>query len=186
MNAVRTLLTSFVILILLGIAAWQLGQAGLLAAKAWSAPILIESAWNKSQKTGQEQLPWPWADGGPIAKISAPRLQIQRYVLKGDNMRNLAFGPVLQKDEAGSVMFGHRDTHFRFLQDLRHGDAVVVDYHNEGPQTWSVTRQAVVAADNLYKMSSQDNTVLMFITCYPFSGLDPSTDQRYVVWLEQM
>ncbi|MBL4907516.1 MAG: sortase [Sneathiella sp.] len=185
MIVMKSLLTAVLLLILLMLAAWQLGQAGLLAAKAWAAPILIERAWIKGEETGADFLPWPWADSAPTVKIVAPRLDVTRYVLSGDNMRNLAFGPVLQHKENGSIIFGHRDTHFRFLEKLKIKDIIYVHGRDQGRKKWTVVHQGVLSADELYISNANASETLMLITCYPFDGINPNTDLRYVVWLSK-
>ncbi len=185
MDRMKSLITALFILILLMLAAWQLGQAGLLAAKAWAAPILIEQAWEKGEETGLPEKPWSWSDSTPTAKMVVPGLNITRFVLSGDNMRNLAFGPVLQRTGSSKVLFGHRDTHFRFLEYLKVGDSLSLEETMEDPVRWIVTQTDTLKAGNLYvpKESTMEN--LLLVTCYPFGDLNPETDQRYVVWLKR-
>lgn len=181
----KNLLSGIIILLLLGLAAWQLGRAGLLAAKAWAAPILIEHAWEESLQAGVVKRPWPWADSGPVARLEVPRLQLKRFILGGDNMRNLAFGPVSQTFKNGMVLFGHRDTHFRFLQHLRLHDEVFIQNRIEGSQKWIVAGLEVANSNQIYVPQEEGRGQLVLITCYPFSSLDPDTAQRFIVRLQQ-
>lgn len=174
------------ILILLMIAFWYFAQAGLLAAKAWAAPLLIEHAWEKNLMTGMDSPPWPWADSGPTAKISVPKLNLARYILQGDNVRNLAFGPVLQQTGSTTILFGHRDTHFRFLKQMEAGDIVYFQGSKLQREKWQVERTKVMFAENIYVSASDRGRSLMMITCYPFGTIDPGTDERFVVWLKQV
>lgn len=185
MGRVKSLITALFILILLVLAAWQLGQAGLLAAKAWAAPILIENAWEKAKETGLPEKPWSWSDSVPTAKMVVPKLNITRFVLRGDNMRNLAFGPVLQRKGTSRVLFGHRDTHFRFLEYLNQGDFMFFEDAGEEPEKWVVVQQDISKADDLYVPQKSPTDYLVLITCYPFGELNPDTSQRYVVWLQR-
>lgn len=41
-------LTVLLVLLLLGLAAWQLGRAGLMAGKTWTAPVLVSLVWGGS------------------------------------------------------------------------------------------------------------------------------------------
>ncbi|MEH6403801.1 MAG: sortase [Sneathiella sp.] len=178
------------IFILLVIALWQLSQAGLLAAKAWAAPVLIKYAWEQKLETGIDSLPWPWADSGPTAKISIPKLDVDRYILQGDNMRNLAFGPVLQQRGATTILYGHRDTHFSFLRKMKVDDVVIFEggalgVGDMGSEEWLVERTRVVPVDEIYIPAGENEKSLMMITCYPFGAVSSVSDQRFVVWLKQ-
>ena len=51
--------------------------------KWWLAPILIERAWTESRTHATEVKPWPWADTWPVARLSAPTLKLERFVLAG-------------------------------------------------------------------------------------------------------
>ena len=119
-----------VLLLVLG-GGQQLAAAGLIKAKAWLAPILIERAWETSlNRSGSPVKPWPWADTWPVARLRAPAQGVERLVLAGDSGNALAFGPghtnaSAQLGTAGlAVIGGHRDTHFAFLRHLPAGRAV--------------------------------------------------------------
>lgn len=71
------------LLLVLG-AGQQLGAAGLIKAKAWLAPVLIERAWAQSLGLGGMPVkPWPWADTWPVARLRVPARGVQRLVLAG-------------------------------------------------------------------------------------------------------
>ena len=175
------LVISMLILAAFGI--WQLGQAGLIAAKAWAAPVLMEHAFNQSEAADQPVRPWPWADSYPIARVAVPRLEAAEYVLSESNMRNLAFGPTALEIGANTVLFAHRDTHFNFLQNLQVGDAVAVKYRGQDLQNWRVARISVIDQDNLYVQRGSDQKLLLLVTCYPFNSMAQNPSQRFVAWL---
>jgi sortase A len=170
--------------LLFALAGWQLGQAGLLASKAWAAPILIELAWDNGGQEGTPVAPWPWADSYPIARLEVPKKGITRFILAGDNMRNLAFGPVYSKMASTTVLYGHRDTHFEFLKDLGIGDLIRFQHAGHQPQTWRVANRLITPADSLYIPSSDTEPFIFLITCYPFSKLNSQSDKRFVIRLE--
>ncbi|GLQ05970.1 sortase domain-containing protein [Sneathiella chinensis] len=180
---VKRVLFCFSIVVMLALAAWQLGQAGLLAAKAWAAPILIEQAWTQGQLSGQAVKPWRWGDSAPIARLEEPGQGVTRFVMDGGNMRNLAFGPVLSEDKGRTILYGHRDTHFRFLKSVEAGDVFSFQKLGEEAESWTVSKRFIADADNLYLPVGQTDGSLFLITCYPFDSLDPDTDQRLVVEL---
>jgi len=177
--------TFLAVILLLGLAAWQLGRAGMMAGKAWTAPILIGLAWDESEEEGTPVFPWPWADSYPTARLDVPDLGITRFVLAGDNMRNLAFGPVLAEYTSAQVLFGHRDTHFRFIENLVQGQELIFQRSGEEAARWRVAHNQVISVDNL-AIPAEDQDLLLLVTCYPFDAIDPVTDLRYVVWLDQI
>lgn len=173
-------------LLLAAFGIWQLGQAGLLAAKAWAGPVLIEHAFNQSEDLNAPVRPWPWADSYPVARIDVPRLGQQEYVLSQSNMRNLAFGPTLQAVGRSTVLFAHRDTHFNFLKNLELGDRIAVKYSGAAPQNWRVVRFTVIDQDNLYLPAAASSEQLLFVTCYPFDSMAQNPTQRFVAWLSPL
>jgi len=71
---------------------WQLGQGAYIQAKAWLAQVLIKQAWARTLEGEIQARPWPWADTWPVARITVPGRDIERYVLAGANGRAIAFG----------------------------------------------------------------------------------------------
>jgi hypothetical protein len=96
----------------------QLAAAGVIKAKAWLAPVLIERAWEESLAKSGPVPPWPWADTWPVARLQVPAAGVNLLVLAGDSGNALAFGPgharaSAQPGQSGTVVIGgHRDTHF--------------------------------------------------------------------------
>ncbi|USG60439.1 sortase [Sneathiella marina] len=169
--------------VLLSVAGWQLGQAGLIAGKAWAAPVLIKWSWDHRDADEMPEKPWPWADSYPIARLEVAGEDITRFVLAGDNMRNLAFGPVLSEVAASQILFGHRDTHFRFLKNLTPGQSLSFQKAGGPARNWRVQQADIVAADALSVPAAAADPALLLVTCYPFDAMETETDQRYVVWL---
>ena len=103
---------------------WQLGQGAYIPAKAWLAQELMQRAWNRAGTGDQQPVPWPWADTWPVARLSALAGDVDLIVLAGGSDRTLAFGPghlsasAFPGTQGNSVIAGHRDTHFNFLQHL--------------------------------------------------------------------
>jgi len=165
---------------------WLLLQGGWIEAKAWLARGLIEQAWRSSLVTGTPARPWPWADTWPVARLQVPALGIDRLVLHGASGRTLAFGPAWDSASAspGSpglvLLSGHRDTHFRFLAELRPGETLAlihpggeIRYVIESTEVFNSRRRRVVDRDG------DDRLVL--VTCYPFDTLRPGGPLRYAV-----
>src|SRR4051812_48195878 len=109
-----------------------LGQGSYIHAKALLAQILLERAFTESIANGRETKPWSWADTWPVARIEVRRIHASTIVLAGSSGQALAFGPghVENTPAAGergvAVYSAHRDTHFRFLQNVVIGDEIDV------------------------------------------------------------
>jgi sortase A len=161
-------------------------NASYIQLKAQLAQVLMASAYAKhSLNSGtQAQKPWPWADTHVIAK-----LEIQgksEYVLSNASMRNLAFGPAHMPQTAplgsqgNSVIVGHRDTHFSRLQNVKVGE--IISLHQPHKQTRYKIEEIIVVHQTQMDVTAQlQQSALTLITCYPFNGLDPNPQQRFVV-----
>jgi sortase A len=150
--------------------------------KAQAAQFLLEDAWRRTLEGEPMARPWPWADTRPVAMLAMPRLGLRQIVLEGASGRNLAFGPAALTPVAASdvLLSGHRDTHFRFLQDLRAGDRLTL-------QTAGGTRAYRVAFTEVIDSRTRELVVeagarrLTLLTCYPFDSPAAGGPLRYVV-----
>lgn len=184
--AVRVVFTVLVLLAL-----QQLGSAGVIHAKAWLAPALLERSWQQSMAvSGLPVKPWPWADTWPVAKLSVPSLNISQVVLAGDTGNSLAFGPGHNLASAklgtpGSAMIGgHRDTHFAFLRDLRPGQRILLELPAGVLKQYRVRQTAVVDSSDGQSLWSNGDEQLLLVTCYPFDALMTGGPLRFVVLAE--
>ena len=123
-------LAAAALLLLFG--AWQVGEGAWIQAKAWLAEGLIARAWVRTLEGEANAKPWPWADTWPVARLEAPALGVELFVLAGSSGRTLAFGPGHQAGtpapgaRGNSVIGGHRDTHLGFLEKISVGDSIRV------------------------------------------------------------
>ncbi|RED53837.1 sortase domain-containing protein [Aestuariispira insulae] len=170
-----------VLALLGGIGVWQLGNAALIAGKAWLAPILIHQAWDKQIDTGEQQRPWPWADFHPGARLTMARLDIDQFILDDPSARSLAFGPVASGLDNAPVLFGHRDTHFRFLRDIRKDDLLRLETAGGNVRHYQVTEMISGNVKDIMLSPSEDGSQLVLVTCYPFDALLAGGPGRYVV-----
>jgi sortase A len=176
-------------LALLGVAAWQLGSAGYIQAKALLAQQLLERAWTTQQRSGAVAKPWPWADTAPLARLSVARLGVDEIVLRGDSGRTLAFGPAWNEGSAlpgapgTSVISGHRDTHFAFLRELRADDRIVLESAHARAE-YRVTGVRIVDAQATRIEAQAGRRRLLLVTCYPFDAIVAGGPLRYVVQAE--
>ena len=182
----------WLILALVMIGLWQLGQGLYIHAKAHLAQALIAHAWTASRASGAPVRPWPWADTYPIARLRAPAHDVDLYVLEGDSGRSLAFGPghmtrtALPGTAGNAVISAHRDTHFSFLKSLQAGDELEIESSDAATPTrrYRASSAAVVNQhDTLITLDTRKPT-LTLVTCYPFDALVPGGPLRYVVSAE--
>ena len=175
---------TFVFIMLMTAAAWQLGLAGWIHAKAVLAQILLDRAWQQTLVNQQQVRPWPWADTWPVAELIVPRLSITRIVLAGDSGEALAFGPghsfaSAMPNENGTVMIsGHRDTHFRFLQQLETGERLILKT-SSAIHYYTVTKIQTVDSRS-FKLDGSNNE-LVLVTCFPFNTTSAGGSERFLI-----
>jgi len=167
---------------------WQLGQGAYIQAKAWLAQVLIKQAWARTLEGEIQARPWPWADTWPVARITVPGRDIERYVLAGANGRAIAFGPghvfgtPLPGETGNSVIGAHRDTHFAFLRELQPGEILVVEKSVGTTRRYRVTGAEIVDKSETRVLAQRlGESRLTLITCYPFDALRAGGPLRYVV-----
>jgi len=117
-----------------------------------------------------------------------PRLEREVFVLDGATSSNLSRGPSWlnttgRPGGAGNcVIAGHRDSHFRFLKDVKNGDEITLQVP---PRTYHyrVRSIQVVEPSNVRLLRPEKRAVLTLVTCYPFTyvGLAP---RRFIVRAE--
>jgi sortase A len=166
---------------------WQFGQGAYIPAKAWVAQELMNRAWQRAEGGTRQPAPWPWADTWPVARLSARQGDVELVVLEGGSGRTLAFGPghlsisALPGQVGNSVIAGHRDTHFRFLQYLDIGDSLHVELPDGNRHVYEVVHIDVVDSRRGALVLDTDEAMLSLVTCYPFDAIDPGGPMRYVV-----
>lgn len=175
------------IVLLLSVGGWQLGRGAWYYVKASVAQVLISRAWARTIEGESRVKPWPGADTWPVAKLSVPRLRIERYVLAGADGSALAFGPGHVPDTASpgtsgnSVIAGHRDTHLAFLREIRIGDEVAVERPDGVRVSYRVGSAEILDRYDVWVMEPAGPARLTLITCYPFDALRAGGPQRYVL-----
>lgn len=166
---------------------WQFGQGAYIPAKAWVAQELMQRAWRKAEDGSAAPAPWPWADTWPVARLTARGGDIELIVLEGGSGRTLAFAPghlavsVLPGETGNSIIAGHRDTHFQFLQYLREGESIQVELASGRRHLYEVSNIDVVDSRRGSILLDTETPMLSLVTCYPFDALDAGGPMRYVV-----
>ncbi len=168
----------FCLLISLGMAM----HAAWIPLKAELAQVLLQRSWEMQEK-GLNARPWPWADTHAVGRLHAPRLGIEQIILEGSSGRNLAFGPTLAEHSLrllDLVINGHRDTHFKFLQELQAGDQLRLETA-AGVQTFQVVSLEVIDSRAANMVLEPGLRRLSLVTCYPFDASTVGGPLRYVV-----
>src|SRR5881394_3530209 len=129
------------------------GQGAWIHAKALLAQVLLHRAFTQTIATGHDTKPWSWADTWPVARIEVKRIHASTIVLAGSSGQALAFGPghIELTPDAGergvAVYSAHRDTHFRFLKDVRIGDEIAVTRRDGKVFRYRADRSSIVRFD---------------------------------------
>lgn len=179
----------------------QLGSSLWIHTKAQLAQVLIKKAWEETLAAEQgdaqskaKAKPWPWADTWPVARLQYANADRQEdlYVLAGAQGNSLAFGPghlygsSLPGTIGVSIVGGHRDTHFAFLEHVSLGDTFTVTTRDGSQQSY-VVRSANVANSLTDPLTAIPyDSQLILVTCYPFDAVNPDGPLRYVVRAEPL
>lgn len=153
-----------------------LGEGLWIKAKAELAQILLDRAFAESVASGKPVKPWSWADTWPVARIAVPRLRASAIALSGGSGQALAFGPghlaqTPKPGERGTAVFAaHRDTHFRFLGDLKVGDEITVTRDDGITFLYEMTGADIVRWDQSKIDAGAQGYNLALATCWPLDG----------------
>ncbi len=201
----QDLITAMPVLALALAGLWFTGQGAWIHAKAMLAQVLLEDAWSETLVSGEPVPPWPWADTWPVARLrveigeeadaetgaqaNAEADTVDLIVLAGDSGRTLAFGPGHTSGSAApgepgtTVISGHRDTHFRFLERLRPGARLELTAPG-GTTRYRVSTTRVVDSRRFGLRDPGRGKRLVLVTCWPFDAISPGGPLRYVVEAE--
>ena len=183
---------NLVVSCLLCLGFWQLGQGAYIPAKAWVAQELMQRAWHKVKSGSTQVAPWPWADTHPVARLLAKDGNVELIVLAGGSGRTLAFAPghlsasVLPGETGNSIIAGHRDTHFQFLQFLEIGEPLMVQLADGSEHLYRVSAIDVVDSRRGSILLDTELPMMSLVTCYPFNAINPGGPMRYVVSAEMV
>jgi sortase A len=123
--------------------------------------------------------------GSALAELSIPRVRLSAVVLHGSDPQTLRRGPghlentALPGELGNVVILGHRDSFFRPLRNIQHGDDIFLDT-SEGRHHYRVVSLRVVGSRDLSVLEPTDEASLTLITCYPFWVLGAAPD-RFIV-----
>ena len=162
------------------------GQGAYIHAKALLAQVLLDRAFTATITTGRDVKPWSWADTWPVARIEVKRIGASAIVLAGSSGQALAFGPghIELTPDAGergvAVYSAHRDTHFRFLKNVKIGDEIAVTRRDGKVFRYRADSHSIVRFDASGIDPLTDGYELVLSTCWPFDAVTPGPD-RYLL-----
>lgn len=163
-----------------------ISQGSYMQAKAKLAQWLIEQTWSNRMPGQPPTTPWWWADTHVIAKLGVPALKKTRYVMNSESGQSLAFGPghlqasPLPGGHGHSVVAGHRDSHFTFLQDVKLGHQITIENYLLQTARYRVVDIQVIDTRR-QQIPLFDTDMLSLVTCFPFNGLVAGGPLRYLV-----
>jgi sortase A len=122
---------------------------------------------------------------GIVGVLEIPRLKVSEVIASGDDDKTLktAIGHLtdtpLPWTSGNSVIAAHRDTHFRPLRHIRHGDLIRLKTR-KGMLEYVVKDTMIVAPTDVWVMAPSRARTLTLVTCYPFNYIGPAP-QRFIV-----
>jgi len=172
--------------VLLSISAWQL-DIGRVSShfQAWLTENLLQTAWIRTQATGHEVKPWPWAETWPLARLLVPHLHIDQIILARASQGIFPFAmghldsSVLPGEVGNSNISVHRDTYFSFFQSLKPGDSLILESFRSGRWRYEVSGVYIVSKTDTRFLEPSSIRRLTLVSCYPCNGVDDLL--RYVV-----
>lgn len=187
MNA---LITRSLFVALITVGALSFGKGSYLQVKAILAQWLIEQTWSERLVGEMPKTPWSWADTNVVAMLKVPALNQTRYVMSSDSGQSLAFGPghlrasSLPSQHGHSVIAGHRDSHFSFLNEIRIGDWITTEnYHSQIARYRVIDIQIIDTREQ--QIPIYDRDLLTLVTCFPFDETIAGGPLRYLVLAEK-
>ena len=84
-------------------------------------------------------------------------------------------------EPGNTVIAGHRDTHFNFLQDVEIGESFVMETAVGRKHLYKVVNVDVVDSRRGALQLDTEEHMLSLVTCYPFDATEPGGPMRYVV-----
>jgi len=168
------------------------GHGLYIYAKAEAAQWLMARAWSQTlENGGTPTKAWAWADTWPVAYMEVPKQNIRLYILSNSSGEALAFGPghLTTTPALGSfgtsIIAGHRDTHFKFLQHTTIGDIIHLTLKSKLKLTYQITDFRIVDADRSGIDPQIGEGDLALVTCFPFDGVT-RTQKRFVARASQL
>ena len=159
--------------------------------KSRVAQTLLQYAWHKTIKTGENQRPWKSFDGVPVLRLMIPHHEVDQIVLAGTSGQALAFGPAFHEESklpgkgGTTVLSSHRDSHGVYIRQLKKGDMIKLQDRFQQWHSYTIEDFDILNVKTDTISTTNAKEVLLIITCYPFNALTSGTALRYVVSASQ-
>ena len=127
---------------------------------------------------------------GLIGRMEVSRLNLSVIVVEGTGKSTLrrAVGHIVGTGlpgQPGNVgLAGHRDTFFRPLRNIQHGDIITLTTLR-GEYRYRVVSTKVVSPESVEVLKPDGNEILTLVTCYPFYFVG-SAPSRFIVRAERV
>jgi sortase A len=121
-----------------------------------------------------------------VGRLEVARIHLQVMVLKHADAASLRRGAgwiahTAGPSEIGNMgIAGHRDTHFRPLEQIRKGDRMVLTTVDGEQSEYRVEWIAVVSPSHTEVLDSTPTAAVTLVTCYPFNYVGHAP-KRFVV-----
>ncbi len=185
LNPLETVVLAGILLIALA-GLMLVGKGFYMKAKAEFSQVLLKRSFEAQLQGDTNAKPWPWADFSTEAEITALRIGKTAVVLSGASGEALAFGPARLANtpapgELGtSVIAAHRDTHFRWLKDVKQGDLLVITRKDGTNLTFRAGTSRIARWDESGINADAPGRNLALATCWPFDATEQGP-LRYIV-----
>jgi sortase A len=190
LNALETVVLAGILLVALA-GLMLVGKGFYMKAKAEVSQVLLKRSFEAQLQGETNAKPWPWADFSTEAEITALRIGKTAVVLSGASGEALAFGPArlantpAPGDLGTSVIAAHRDTHFRWLKDVKPGDLLIVTHKDGTNLTFRAGTSRIARWDESGINADAPGRNLALATCWPFDATEQGP-LRYIVSAEMV
>ena len=123
--------------------------------------------------------------GQVFAKVSIPRLNIEKSIVHGDGEDELKkgvghyAGSTLPGEEGNFVIAGHRDTVFKKLEGIKKDDQIFIETQ-WGNYEYKVSDIKITKPDDYTILEPTNYEKLTMYTCYPFNYIG-NAPERFIV-----
>jgi len=122
---------------------------------------------------------------GTLGRIEIARIGVTAMIMEGVDESTLQHavghvpGTPLPGRQGNVAIAGHRDTFFRGLRNVRHGDEITLTTL-DGSYRYRVDTAQLVRPEDTQVLNNSDDSILTLVTCYPFYFVGPAP-KRFIV-----
>jgi sortase A len=169
---------------------WQFANNSLISLHNVFTQGLLHTAWVRTQSSGHQVKPWPWAETVPIARLSIPSLDTKHVVLEYTDEAlpavaiTHANSSVPPGELGNSILNVSHDGYTHFLRRLKPGDVLLLESVHSGLWRYRVSTIYIVDKSNTVLIEPSLSRRLTLVSCY---RCDQQQNKfRYVVVAEEM